>query len=394
MGKAGSKKRGKAFAFPRFLELISQNAHLFSDFLPEWCPCDAADAGFLERNIHFIADFTHCQNHLIRRDSRTDARQCHIRAGHSDHRARRVTLDARHLDQTGNRVADQPQHAFDSDCRRMADGLCAAAAQIAQCRRAHSTCRADFRLTAARCAGNRRFCGDDLTLDEEDLETGASAWKDLEKEGIRTSDAVLCFSPEKKLALKDPLDIPAGRISALCGASGCGKTSFIKTLIGFYPYEGDISIAGAPLNAYSKKYLREQIAYLSQQNILIAGSIKENLLIGGHAAVTEEEIKEALRICTCDEWLGDMPDGLDTMLDEGGLRLSGGQRQMLIIARALLQKKPILLMDETFSAIDKKRSVRIIENIRRAYPEKTILLISHEEEIVRCCDEQVMVSSM
>ena len=233
-----------------------------------------------------------------------------------------------------------------------------------------------------------------LTLDEEDLETGASAWKDLEKEGIRASDAVLCFSPEKKLALKDPLDIPAGRISALCGASGCGKTSFIKTLIGFYPYEGDISIAGAPLNAYSKKYLREQIAYLSQQNILIAGSIKENLLIGGHAAVTEEEIKEALRICTCDEWLGDMPDGLDTMLDEGGLRRSGGQRQMLIIARALLQKKPILLMDETFSAIDKKRSVRIIENIRRAYPEKTILLISHEEEIVRCCDEQVMVSSM
>lgn len=60
-----------------------------------------------------------------------------------------------------------------------------------------------------------------LTLDEEDLETGASAWKDLEKEGIRASDAVLCFSPEKKLALKDPLDIPAGRISALCGASGC-----------------------------------------------------------------------------------------------------------------------------------------------------------------------------
>lgn len=171
-----------------------------------------------------------------------------------------------------------------------------------------------------------------LTLDEEDLETGASAWKDLEKEGIRASDAVLCFSPEKKLALQDPLDIPAGRISALCGASGCGKTSFIKTLIGFYPYEGDISIAGAPLNAYSKKYLREQIAYLSQQNILIAGSIKENLLIGGHAAVTEEEMKEALRICTCDEWLGDMPDGLDTILDEGGLRLSGGQRQMLIIA--------------------------------------------------------------
>lgn len=116
--------------------------------------------------------------------------------------------------------------------------------------------------------------------------------------------------------------------------------------------------------------------------------------MGGHAAVTEEEMKEALRICTCDEWLGDMPDGLDTILDEGGLRLSGGQRQMLIIARALLQKKPILLMDETFSAIDKKRSVRIIENIRRAYPEKTILLISHEEEIVRCCDEQVMVSSM
>ena len=122
-GRLDLKNVGRQKPSHAFLELISQNAHLFSDFLPERCPCDAADTGFFKRNIHFIADFAHRQNHLIRRDSRTDSRQCHIRAGHSDHRARRVTLDARHLDQTGNRVADQPQHAFDSDCRRMADGL-------------------------------------------------------------------------------------------------------------------------------------------------------------------------------------------------------------------------------------------------------------------------------
>ena len=175
-----------------------------------------------------------------------------------------------------------------------------------------------------------------------------------------------------------------GEKVGIIGINGTGKSTLLKIMAGLEETdEGTVTKANHAV-----------IAYLPQQNILIAGSIKENLLIGGHAAVTEEEIKEALRICTCDEWLGDMPDGLDTMLDEGGLRLSGGQRQMLIIARALLQKKPILLMDETFSAIDKKRSVRIIENIRRAYPEKTILLISHEEEIVRCCDEQVMVSSM
>lgn len=233
-----------------------------------------------------------------------------------------------------------------------------------------------------------------LTLDEEDLETGASAWKDLEKEGIRASDAVLCFSPEKKLALQDPLDIPAGRISALCGASGCGKTSFIKTLIGFYPYEGDISIAGAPLNAYSKKYLREQIAYLSQQNILIAGSIKENLLIGRSCRRDGRRDERSSSHLHLRRMAGDMPDGLDTILDEGG---SAALRRTAADAHhpaVRCSRRTVLLMDETFSAIDKKRSVRIIENIRRAYPEKTILLISHEEEIVRCCDEQVMVSSM
>lgn len=232
-----------------------------------------------------------------------------------------------------------------------------------------------------------------LTLEREDLDTGLSAREGRAPQDICLSRAVLCFSPETKLALEGDLSLPAGRITALCGASGCGKTSLVKTLLGFYPYEGTISLAGQPLNAYAKRFLREQMAYLSQQNILVAGSIRENLCVGCRGPVTDAEIQKALRLSTCDTWLPDMPDGLDTALEEGALRLSGGQRQMLVIARALLQKTDILIMDETFSALDKQRAVQILQNIRRAFPEKTILLISHEEEIVRACDGRIDVYS-
>ena len=127
----------------------------------------------------------------------------------------------------------------------------------------------------------------------------------------------------------------------------------------------------------------------TQQSLLIAGTLRDNLLVGCRAPVERAQLEAALRICTCDEWLADLPDGLDTRLQEGGLRLSGGQRQMLVLARALLQEKPMIIMDETFSAIDKQRAVQIMANIRRAHPGKTILLISHEEEIVNRCDGRV-----
>lgn len=232
-----------------------------------------------------------------------------------------------------------------------------------------------------------------LTLEREALDAGLDACALPERQGIRADRAALCLSPETKLVIEGELHIPTGKISALCGASGCGKTSFVKTLIGFYPYEGTISLADRPLSAYAKRSLREQMAYLSQQNILVAGSIRENLRVGCRVPVTDAEIEEALRICACRDWLSEMEDGLDTRLEEGALRLSGGQRQMLAIARALLRKTNIIIMDETFSAIDKRRAVQIIQNIRRACPEKTILLISHEEEIVRCCDCRINIKS-
>lgn len=232
-----------------------------------------------------------------------------------------------------------------------------------------------------------------LSLEREELNAGLDAWDDPARLGICASRAVLCLSPHKKLAIRGDLHIPAGQITALCGASGCGKTAFVKTLMGFYPYEGSITLAGSPLSAFSKRALREHIAYLSQQSILTAGTIRDNLRIGCRFPVTQAAIDEALHICTCDEWLARLPNGLDTPLEEGGLRLSGGQRQMLVLTRALLRSTPVIIMDETFSAIDKRRSVRMMENIRRARPETTILLISHEEEILRSCDCRLRIES-
>lgn len=229
-----------------------------------------------------------------------------------------------------------------------------------------------------------------LAFEREELEQG-EAWDGTLGGGLDLKNVSVCFTPEKKLSIPGTLHLPAGTATALYGDSGCGKTSLLKTIMGFYPYEGEITLGNRPLRAVSKRALRSRIAYLPQQTLITAGSVRDNLTLGCRRPVEEREIGKVLALCTCDEWIAQLPDGLDTRLEEGGLRLSGGQRQMLSLARTLLRDADTILLDEVFSAIDKGRAAQILENLRRAYPEKTVIVISHEASVRQACGRSVSV---
>ncbi len=224
-----------------------------------------------------------------------------------------------------------------------------------------------------------------LSLEPEALEEGLRDLPDGGEDAVTVSGAAICFTPEKKLAIEKPLRIQARRITALCGVSGGGKSSLCKTLLGFYPYEGEICFWGRPLRAYAPRTLRDSIAYVPQNSVIISGTVGENLRLGCRADLTEEELRRAVWAACCQEWIEQLPEQYDAPLTEGGLTLSGGQRQTLALARALLQEKPVILLDETLSAVSRTNAGRILAALKADYPDRTVLLVTHEPEIAAQC---------
>ena len=224
-----------------------------------------------------------------------------------------------------------------------------------------------------------------LEIESEDLHTGIGECKAMVDCVVTVKNATIYFTPEKHLKIKESVDIQANQITAFCGVSGGGKSSLCKTLLGFYPYEGEISFRGKPLHAYSLKTLRKSIAYVPQNSVIISGTIADNLCLGCRTNISSTDIELAVSTACCKEWIEQMPEKYDAWVEEGGMQLSGGQRQTLVLARALLQEKPIIILDETLSAVSKANVACILSNIKNSYAERTILLVTHEQEIIEQC---------
>lgn len=224
-----------------------------------------------------------------------------------------------------------------------------------------------------------------LSIEPEVLHEGLRELAGDTEDAVTVQNAAICFTPDKRLPIQKPLRIQAHRITALCGASGGGKSSLCKTLMGFYPYEGDILLMGRPLRSYALKTLRDSIAYVPQNSVIVPGTVEDNLRLGCRADLSPEELDRAVSTARCKEWIEQLPGQYAAPLEEGGLTLSGGQRQTLALARALLQEKPILLLDETFSAVSRSSAAAILADIKAAYPDRTILLVTHEPEIAAQC---------
>ena len=194
-----------------------------------------------------------------------------------------------------------------------------------------------------------------------------------------------------KLAERNTLDdislrIPSGATVGILGGTGTGKTSLIQLIPRLYDVtEGSIRVGGRDVREYDLERLRDAVAVVLQKNMLFSGTIRENLRWGNPGA-TDEELTEACRLAQADEFIRSFPEGYDTHIEQGGTNVSGGQRQRLCIARALLKKPKILILDDSTSAVDTHTDALIRAGFRSYIPETTKIIIAQRVASVEDAD--------
>jgi ATP-binding cassette, subfamily C, bacterial len=182
------------------------------------------------------------------------------------------------------------------------------------------------------------------------------------------------------------LQIPARRLTLVIGPSGTGKTTLTDLLLGFYqPDRGEILIDGVPLQEIDIRSWRRSIGYVPQELILLHDSILANITLGD-SSIGEERAVEALRVAGAGDFIARLPEGVHTEVGEKGARFSGGQRQRIAIARALVHRPKLLILDEVTSALDAATEREICENIREIATSITVLAISHRQAWVDVAD--------
>ncbi len=182
------------------------------------------------------------------------------------------------------------------------------------------------------------------------------------------------------------LHIAAGETVGILGGTGSGKTSLVSLIPRLYEaQEGTVKVGGRPVGEYPMGHLRQQVSMVLQQNTLFSGTIRENLLWGNPEA-SEEEIWSACRAACADEFLKGFPDGLETDLGQGGVNVSGGQKQRLCIARAILAKPKILILDDSTSAVDVATDAKIRSAFRQDLGGVTKLIIAQRVSSVMDAD--------
>jgi len=184
--------------------------------------------------------------------------------------------------------------------------------------------------------------------------------------------------PDGTPALQDlNLTLEAGSFIGITGPTGSGKSTLLRLLFRFLdPPPGSICLDGFPVERWDLAVLRAQVGYVPQEPLLFSATIRENLLLGGHHA-TEEELWEALRIAGMEEEVRRMPQGLDTPVGERGVTLSGGQKQRLSIARVLLKRPRLLLLDDPLSHVDPGKEREIQDQLIPALQGRTVLWVTH-----------------
>ncbi len=216
------------------------------------------------------------------------------------------------------------------------------------------------------------------------------------EKGIET-DGLVCryYDSEVRISNIDGADTSAfaedRNIIALEGPSGCGKTTLLRLLLKLYPYsEGSLRFFGQEIDRCSRGSVRKNIAYVPQENVIFPGTVRENILLGNpRDAVSDEEIADVLKQIGADQWVERI--GLDSALKEDGLNLSGGQRQMIAIARAVLYRKPVLILDESLAAVDDAHIRRIMFLLSEMQQDIYVIIVTHDNRVVERCSAVVSV---
>ncbi|MBV3367099.1 ABC transporter ATP-binding protein/permease [Catenibacterium mitsuokai] len=189
------------------------------------------------------------------------------------------------------------------------------------------------------------------------------------------------------------LHIKSGQTIGILGGTGSSKTSLVNLISRLYDVtEGEVKVAGVNVKDYDLVTLRDAVSVVLQKNVLFSGSIKENLRWGNKDA-TDEEIVEACHLACADEFIEQFPDKYDTHIEQGGTNVSGGQKQRLCIARALLKKPKILILDDSTSAVDTKTDAIIRAGFKKFIPETTKIIIAQRVSSVQDADQIIIMNN-
>lgn len=188
------------------------------------------------------------------------------------------------------------------------------------------------------------------------------------------------------------LSVRSGEVIGIFGGTGSGKSSLVQLIPRLYDVEsGSVKVAGQDVRNYDLDHLRKQVAMVLQTNVLFSGTIKENMRWGNKDA-TDEEIMEACKIAQADEFIQNFKDGYDTMIERGGANVSGGQRQRLCIARALLMNPKILILDDSTSAVDTKTDSLIRQGLATSLKDTTKIIIGQRISSIQDADRIVVMN--
>ena len=233
----------------------------------------------------------------------------------------------------------------------------------------------------------------EVLSEESTLTSPANALTEV-KDGSVDFDHV-SFKYSKKAernALSDiDLHIKSGEVIGILGGTGSSKSSLIQLIPRLYDVtEGSVKVGGVDVRKYDLETLRNQVAVVLQKNVLFSGTIKDNLRWGNPNA-TDAEMEEACKLAQADEFIQQFPDKYDTWIEQGGSNVSGGQKQRLCIARALLKKPKILILDDSTSAVDTKTDAMIRKGFREFIPDTTKIIIAQRVASVQDADRIIVM---
>jgi len=228
---------------------------------------------------------------------------------------------------------------------------------------------------------------------ESDLTSPEGGITEVADGSVKFDSVSFKYDPHSsRNALSDiDLDISSGQSVGIIGGTGSSKTTLIQLISRLYDVtEGAVYVGGKDVREYDLKSLRDAVAVVLQKNVLFSGTIKDNLRWGKKDA-TDEEIKHVCELAQADEFISQFPDGYDTMLSQGGTNVSGGQKQRLCIARALLKSPKILIMDDSTSAVDTRTDALIQRGLASDLPDTTKIIIAQRVSSVENCDQIIVL---
>ena len=251
------------------------------------------------------------------------------------------------------------------------------------------------------CIANAEKIFEFLDMEEEPEQWTVKDYKNNDIRTVKLRDNIMLsvqnisfsYNKDRKVLDNFSMEIEKGSVVAVVGESGCGKSTLVKLLLGFYPIEkGSMYVDGKEYHELTLKEIREKISYVPQEPYLYETTIAQNISYGKYGA-SRDEIIEAAKAANAHDFIVKLPDGYDTVLGERGNTLSGGEKQRIAIARAIIRNAPVIILDEATSALDNESESLIQEAIKVLKGGRTILTIAHRPSSIAAADTVVHLYS-